>query len=73
MLVLIPLTMLTSGCETAVFDARACPREKPYSREFQNRLATELRTAGSVLKEAMMDYGKLRDKVRACRGGSRGQ
>jgi hypothetical protein len=59
--------MLISGCETAVFDARACPKEKPYSRAFQNQLADELPKAGPAIREAMVDYGKLRDKARACR------
>jgi hypothetical protein len=60
--------MLTSGCATAVFDKRACPKEKEYTREQQTRIADALVRADPVLKSAMVDYGKLRDKARACRG-----
>ena len=68
MLVLIPMTMLISGCETANFDPRSCPTEKVYSREFQRQLADELKKSGVAVHEAIRDYGKLRDKARACRG-----
>ena len=67
-LVLIPLTMLISGCVTAVFDPRACPVERPYTRAQQVTLADELKKAGPAVKSAFVDYGKLRDKARACRG-----
>lgn len=68
MLALIPMTMLLASCQTAVFDARACPTERAYSKAEQQKLAAELRSAGPALRSAMVDYGKLRDKARACRG-----
>jgi hypothetical protein len=69
MLVLIPLTMLLSGCETAVFDARACPMAKQYSKAELNSMADEIEKAGPALKAMSVDYLKLRDQVRACRRG----
>lgn len=67
MLVLIPLMMLLSGCETAVFDARACPMIKQYSKAELNKMADEIEKAGPALKSMSVDYLKLRDQVRACR------
>jgi hypothetical protein len=60
--------MSTSGCATAVFDPRACPVERSYTRAEQTQLANELAKSGPAVKSAMVDYGKLRDKARACRG-----
>jgi hypothetical protein len=68
MLALMTLALLTSGCATAVFDKRACPVERSYSRQQQIAIADELKSAGPAIKGAMTDYLKLRDKVRACRG-----
>ena len=61
--------MLLSGCETAVFDARACPMVKQYSRAQLNKMADELERAGPALQAMSVDYLKLRDQVRACRRG----
>lgn len=68
MLVLIPLTMLLTNCAETVFDPRACPKERVYTAAEQSALAVELPKAGPAIKGAMVDYGKLRDKTRACRG-----
>jgi hypothetical protein len=57
-----------SACSTTVFDPRGCPREKEYTKAEQARLAAELPKAGPALQAAMVDYGRLRDKARACRG-----
>jgi hypothetical protein len=40
-----------------------------YSPEFQAQLADELEAlpAGSSLERAMIDYGRLRSELRACR------
>lgn len=61
------LTMLLSGCATAL--SSACPREVEYSREFLSRLAEETRALapGAALGVAMADFGRLRDQTRACR------
>lgn len=68
--VLILLTLSTTGCaSTAIFDRRACPTIVEYSKHQQVQLADELKAAGPTLKGAFVDYGKLRDKVRACRLG----
>lgn len=63
------LALLLTGCagEVAVFDARACPREKAYSRAELARQADAFPRSPPVIQRAMTDYGKLRDKVRACR------
>jgi hypothetical protein len=60
--------MLTSGCATAVFDPRACPVEKSYTRVQQTAIADQLKKSGPAVRGAFVDYGKLRDKARACRG-----
>jgi hypothetical protein len=62
------IALLMSGCAAAVFDERACPREKQYTKAQQTALADDLAKAGPALKGAMVDYLKLRDKARACRG-----
>lgn len=67
MLVPILLTPLLTGCASTTFDARACPTERQYTKEEQARLADEYAKAGPALQGAMIDYGKLRDKSRACR------
>lgn len=64
----ILLTTSTAGCVTAVFDERACPRERDYTAEEQAQIGKELRLAGPHVRSAFVDYGKLRDKSRACRG-----
>lgn len=71
LLVLIPTTMLLVGCATAHFDTRACPPLKSYSRDEQLRLKKELETAGPMIRQASVDYLKLRDFVRACRSAGR--
>jgi hypothetical protein len=50
------------------FDERACPQEKKYTKAELNSLADAVEKAPAVIKGAMSDYGKLRDKARACRG-----
>lgn len=66
---LLLLAPLLGGCpqSTAVFDARACPREKVYSREHQAKMADALPKAPPIIQDAIVDYGKLRDQARACR------
>ena len=63
---------LLSGCATAGSNVSpvACPELVAYSPAFQDRLADEVATlpAGAALITAMVDYGALRDQVRACRG-----
>jgi hypothetical protein len=41
-----------------------------YSSAFQARLAAELEalSKGAALARAIIDYGRLRDELRACRG-----
>lgn len=67
MLALMTLSLLLTGCATAVFDPRGCPTEKKYTKAQQQQLADETEKAGPMVQTAMTDYGKLRDKARACR------
>lgn len=63
------LLMLLTGCAgDPVFDARACPVEKTYTAEEQKQMAADLPKTPSSIQTAIVDYGKLRDKARACRG-----
>lgn len=41
---------------------------KQYSRAELNKMADELEKAGPALQAMSVDYLKLRDQVRACRG-----
>lgn len=66
---IVPL--LLSACATAGSDPRAvCPPPVDYSADFQKRLATEIEAlpAGAALERAMIDYGRERAQLRACRG-----
>lgn len=66
--VIVLLGLGLAGCpEHAVFDARACPMIKQYSRAELNKMADELEKAGPALRSMSVDYLKLRDQVRACR------
>lgn len=61
--------LLLGGCQTtAVFDLRACPRERSYTAEEQAQMARDLDKSPPSIQRAFVDYGKLRDKARACRG-----
>lgn len=62
------LLLSLAGCETPVFDARACPREKEYSAQHQKQLLADMRKSPPSIRDAMVDYGRLRDQARACRG-----
>lgn len=65
----VPVLLLLAGCasEVAVFDARACPREKVYSKAQQAKMADDLAKSPPSIRNAFVDYLKLRDKARACR------
>lgn len=60
--------MLLGGCATAVFDERACPTIEMYTPAQLRAAAAEYEKAGGTIKLFVRDYGKLRDKVRSCRG-----
>ena len=66
-LLLIALPCL-SGCATAVYSP-ACPAPVEYDRGFQARLADEVEALppGAALETAMLDYARLRARLRACR------
>ena len=74
-LALALLMMSTSGCATAGSEAPrvVCPREVEYSKELQAAAADEVAALpkdGVIRGRFMPDYGRLRDQVRACRGGA---
>lgn len=56
------------ACSTTVFDPRACPTERKYTKAEQDQFLKDLPTTPASIQGAMVDYGKLRDKARACRG-----
>ncbi len=62
------LTTLLGGCATTVFDPRACPNERRYTKAEQDQFLADLPKTPASIQGAMVDYGKLRDKARACRG-----
>ena len=63
MLILAPLTMLASGCQTA--PSSGCVPLVPYSSAFQQQAAKELTSAGRNVQQLVVDYGKTRDAIRA--------
>lgn len=65
----LPLILALSACATlTVMDPRACPTERKYSRAEQQALRAAVPKTPHVVKLALVDYGKLRDQSRACRG-----
>ena len=67
LVIVIPLMLILSACATT-FDPRACPQERIYTKAEQQKLLAALKKSPVVIQGAMVDYGKLRDMVRACRG-----
>ena len=65
---LLVAALTLTACATTSFDPRACPREKEYTREQQKQLSAAYSKAEPIIQSAIDDYGKLRDKARACRG-----
>jgi len=60
-----------SACATASSDPGAvCPPPVEYSPDFQERLADEVEAlpTGAALERAMLDYGRERAELWACRG-----
>lgn len=65
------LPFVIAGCaanKEAVFDPRACPREKTYTPEQQAQIAEGLDKSPRIIQGVVVDYGRLRDQARACRG-----
>lgn len=68
-LCLIAIAVTASACTTtAVFDPRACPTERTYTKAEQKQIMAELKRTPVVIQGVVVDYGKLRDMARACRG-----
>lgn len=64
-------TLWLSACATAGSNpGAACPPPVDYSADFQKRLANEIEAlpVGAALERAMLDYGRERAELRACRG-----
>ncbi|HAX91040.1 MAG TPA: hypothetical protein DCY07_02380 [Rhodospirillaceae bacterium] len=68
---LLALALISlSACETASSNpACVCPPIKEYSREFQERLAEEVKAALPDVNypSALQDYATLRGQLRECR------
>jgi hypothetical protein len=60
------LFLLLAGCAAPV--VTACPPIPTYTTEFQARLADEIHALppDSALGVAIVDYGRLRQQLRAC-------
>ena len=62
---------LLSGCVTeasSVVDRRVCPVEKRYTSVELAALGKAIQAADPVIQQAAIDYMRLRDHARACRG-----
>lgn len=68
MMLLIVLGVAISSCAGNRFDPRGCPTERKYTKAEQDQFLKDLPKTPQSIQRAMTDYGKLRDKVRACRG-----
>ncbi len=70
LLPLLIVPVLLTGCATASSDGVVCPVIVEYSPDFQARLADELAALpdNAALGQAMIDYGRVRAELRACRG-----
>lgn len=66
--------ILLSGCGTVggnfSGNVSVCPKVVEYGQNFRESLATELQTLpeNAALVRALLDYGELRDRLRACAG-----
>lgn len=66
----IALTVIAlsiAGCGTVV-DPRLCPVERKYTRAEQDQFLADFDKTPESIQGVLVDYGKLRDAVRACRG-----
>lgn len=63
----IAVSLLTA-CATANSDPAVCPPIKRYSKEFQRKLAEEIKQApeDAVFVVALQDYALLRAQIREC-------
>ncbi|QEX18553.1 hypothetical protein FRZ44_38600 [Hypericibacter terrae] len=63
----LAMIFMLAACRAPV--VTACPPVPVYSPEFQWRLADEIHALppGSALGQAVIDYKRLRDQLRACR------
>jgi hypothetical protein len=69
----LALAALAAACSSLAVSPAAslCPEPKPYTADEESRAARELLTlpAGSILAEMIIDYGRERAELRACRRG----
>ena len=69
----LALAVLAAACSAAApSTANLCPAPKTYTADEQFRAARELLAlpATSILAEMIIDYGRERAELRACRRGS---
>jgi hypothetical protein len=64
--IILTAAVLVSACATV--DKRLCPQERIYTRAEQQALLKGMKVSPEVIRQAMADYGRLRDLARACRG-----
>lgn len=69
-LLLIVCGVGISSCAGTRFDPRGCPTEKKYTKAEQEQFLRDLPKSPKSVQDAFVDYGRLRDKARACRGES---
>jgi|GEM_PF-3128018 hypothetical protein len=69
----LALAAVVAACSGAA-PASLCPEPKAYTADEDSRAASELLTLpkGSVLAEMILDYGRERAELRACRRVLRG-
>lgn len=61
--------MWSTGCATVRSSSVVCPPLIGYTEAFQMRAADEVEKLpeGSALLTLIIDYGQLRDQIRACK------
>lgn len=74
-IVFLAVLALLAGCSSApaVTPGAVCPPPVEYSKDVLRQAAGELRTlpSGAALETMMIDYGRERDMLRACREAAR--
>lgn len=68
LLLLAPLMLLLSGCQTAPSSTSVCPAIVEYSKKYQKAAAVEIKAdkPGPHVTRFLLDYSGLRDQLRKC-------
>ena len=68
LLLTLVMSLLTNCAEGNSDPASVCPPVKTYDKDFQTKLAIEIKAApaGAVFPAALQDYALVREQLRQC-------